>query len=165
MTNDIEPNCAGDVGVYPDPSAHSPLEPRSTADFINDMWDSRKAPIYALRPKELEVLQSRTVRGWFWRLVLGLVRYSRPNKFSVHPDVYDCAAGLANWDCAHTPESERTMEHYLALASKFTPELAAIKTPTYPNACDCTEFHQDKIRNPRKRTVKKTPKRKPRTTK
>jgi hypothetical protein len=165
MTDDIKHDRAGDVGVYPDPSTYSPLEPRSTADFINDVWNSRKSPVYALHPKEIEVLQSRTVRGWFWRLILSLVRYSRPNKFSVQPDAYDCADGLVDGDYAHHPESERTMEHYLAVATKFTPELAAIKTPSYPDTCGCTEFHQDKIRNPQKRTAKKTQKPKPRTTK
>jgi hypothetical protein len=165
MTNDIEPNCAGDVGVYPDPGAHSPLEPRSTADFINDVWNSRKAPIYGLHPKEVEILQSQTVRGWLWRLILGLMRYSRPNKFSIQTDTYDCAAEMANGKCAHRPESVRTMEHYLALAHKFTPELSSIKPRTYPNACGCTEFHSDTIRNPRKRTSKKTHKRKSHTPK
>ena len=165
MTDDIKHNHVGDVGVYPEPSTHNPLEPRSTADFINDVWNSRKAPVYALHPKEIEVLQSKTVRGWFWRLILSLVRYSRPNKFSIQPDAYDRTTGPANSGCSYNPESERTMEHYLVVASKFTPELAAIKKPGYPDTCDCTEFHQDKIRNPRKRTAKKTQKPKPRTTK
>lgn len=165
MTQDIEPNCTGDVGVYPDPTTHDQLQPRSTADFINDVWVYRKAPVYALRPKEIEVLQSRTARGWLWRLVLGFLRYSRPTKFSVQIEAYDGTVGPANSGCAYNPDSERTMEHYLAVARKFTPELAKIKAPTYPGACDCTEFHQDKIRKPQKRTSKKTQKHKPRTTK
>jgi hypothetical protein len=127
MNDNIEPNCAGDVGVYPDHSIDDPLEPRSTADFINDVWVSRQSPCYAIRPKEVEVLLSKTARGWFWRLILGLVRYSRPSKFSVQTEAYDGAPGLAENGVVHNPESERTMKHYLALASKFTPNLLKIK--------------------------------------
>ena len=166
MTNDIEPNCAGDVGVHPDPSASLPLEPRSTADFINAVWDSRKAPVYALRTKELAILTSKTARGWFWRLVLRLLRYHRTPKWCVVDEADDCyTVAITTYAWGHPLSSEHTMEHYLALASKFTPELSAIKQSVYPGACDCTEFHQDRLQKPRKHTGKKTHKRKSRTPK
>jgi hypothetical protein len=120
MTDDIEPNCAGDVGAYPDPSAHNPLEPRSTADFINDVWESRKDPIYALRIKEIEVLQSGTVRGWVWRMALWLLRYSRPTSISVQADLEDTEPTRV-FSCGPPAEldNERTMKHYLKVARRW----------------------------------------------
>jgi len=166
MTDYIEPNLAGDIGVYPDPTSSGPTEPRLTADFINYMWACRRYPVYTLHPKEVEILQSNTFKGWLWRSTLKLLHYSRPAGIRLEawgePTVLTLGAGT-------TPESERTMKHYLTIARRWptTPESdvepAQPDNSTASTLCDSTHFTPDPPRKPSKR--RPTKKRKPRKSK
>jgi hypothetical protein len=142
-----------------------PKEPRSTADFINDTWLHRNNPVYVLLPEEFQILQSKTLKGWFWRLMLKMIR--RKSSAAVNPlSAMDQEALSAFFDPTVPSESERTMAHYLAIASKWA-------TPTTPPAevdpsacattCGCTEFHSPPPRKPRKRHTKKPTKKSPRS--
>jgi hypothetical protein len=119
------------------------------------MWADRGSPVYALRPKELQIVASRTFKGFLWRFILWVCRYkghgavSSLNKLA--PDS-PCAFGLGMPDPLPTDPSatEMRMRHYLTVAEQFTPK----PPPDEVTGCDCTEFHQEK---PKKRTVRKNP--------
>ena len=145
-------------------------EPRSTEEFINDVWLCRKAPVYSLRPKEMEILQSKTLKGWLWRLAMRMLRYSRPTAISIQanmegtePDPSSVLAG----DPTVMPESERTMAHYLTIARKWPtlPEADVTPpTPTVENIAGSTRYDSTffSVKKPKKR---RPTKRKPRKTK
>lgn len=139
-------------------------KPRGTADFINDTWLHRNSPVYVLLPEEYTVLTSKTLKGWLWRLV---VRLLRRKSSSVDPlNAMDQEALAAYFDPTAPSESERTMEHYLTIASKWTTPStpnAAADTTTCGATCDCTEFHSPPKRKPRKHPTKKPAKRSPRS--
>ena len=145
-------------------------EPRSTQDFINHTWLCRHNPVYALRPTELTILRSKTMRGWLWRLVMRVFRYSHPPNIILQAyldstipveDTTTCEPTIPVEDTTTceptTPESNCTMEHYLTVARKFTPELNPPLPPTNPNSCGCSCYHdtEKKQRKPKKKGRKK----------
>jgi hypothetical protein len=145
-------------------------EPRSTEEFINDVWMCRKAPVYALRPKEMEILQSKTFKGWLWRLAMRLLRYSRPTAISIQANLEGTEpVNVLAGDPTAVPESERTMEHYLTIASRWPTLPEADVEPSKPDGsvastlCDSSDFTPKPSRKPSKRRT--TKKRKPRKSK
>jgi hypothetical protein len=139
-----------DVWLKPDTD-----EPRSTQDFINHTWLCRHNPVYALRPTELTILQSKTMRGWLWRLVMKLFRYSRPSDITLQAYMDGPIPVEDITPPVHAPESERTMEHYLTVAKKFTPELSPPLPPPDPNSCGCSCCHEIPPKKPKKKGRKK----------
>jgi hypothetical protein len=137
----------GDIGAYPDTSPGNPTVSRSTADFINDMWASRQSPVYVLRPPELKIIGSHTLKGWFWRIVVQVCRYKKTSASRL--DTLQASLGLIG-----TPEppatdpvsTERSMRHYLTITKKFTPERKSVAQ----NSCDSSEWHQDAEIKPKK---------------
>lgn len=146
-------------------------KPRSTQDFINDVWMCRKQPVYALRPTELEILQSHTLKGWLWRFAMRLLRYSRPTDLSVQANLEGTSAlpGTFAGDPSVVTESERSMEHYLTIAAKWPADPEKVMSAPVPDdsaastLCDSSDFTPRPYRKPAKRRT--TKKRKPRKNK
>jgi hypothetical protein len=147
-----------DAWVKPDIS-----QPRTTAEFINDTWRSRKSPVYSLRPLEVSVLQSMTLKGWLWRAIVGIIRHKKISKWLPCEDKPDPTfPPLGNFVDS---EGEKTMSHYIAITEKFHPITAAppLPSPERPNdnsySCTClgdAAAPKKPRKKPRKKTAKKT---------